>query len=107
MLYSFLTNTKNTFGGVFHPLPKFVLFAVDDRLRYQAGLFKRPRESLFSHSDSDLGDEPDSNEALSRREVPDRFCLSQLVPYKEMHVTDNGWLYDSFSLTVADELALI
>ncbi len=107
LLHSFVTNTKNTYGDIFDPLPKFVLFAVDNWLRYQAGLFKRPRESLFSDSDSDLGDEPDSNEALSRREVPDRFCLSQLVPHKEMHVTDNGWLYDSFSLTVADELALI
>ncbi len=107
LLYSFLTKTKNTFGGVFHPLPKFVLFAVDDWLRYQAGLFKRPRDSLFSDSESDLEGESGGNEALIRREVLDRFRLSRLVPYREMHVTDNGWLYDSFSLAVADELALI
>ncbi len=107
LLYSFLANTKNTHGDVFHPLIKFMLFAVDDWLRYQAGLFKRPRESLFSDSESDLEDESDSKDALSRREAPDRFSLSYLVPYQEMHVTDNGWLYDSFSITVADELALI
>ena len=84
-----------------------MLLAVDDWLRYQAGLFKRPRESFFSDSESDPEDETDSKEALSMREAPDRFSLSYLVPYKEMHVTDNGWLCDNCSITVADELALV
>ncbi len=105
--YSFPTNTKSIHGDVFHPLIKLVLFAVDDWLRYQAGLFKRPRESLFSDSESDPEGESDRKGAVSKREAPDRFSLSYLVQCRKMHVTDNGWIYHQFSIPVADELASI